>query len=277
MSIVYTMRTAAVSLAAVVSTAACLGDAATAGDAGGGARRTDAERAAARKAFNERYGMNFRRPGTGTGSTGFVIVGEALDESEVSTVVNTIGKQLKHEQKILRHAALDGLPTRELVADKGIDVGVFVVSDGRLPPMLVAPEERWALVNVSRLREGLKDDAVGRRLYAARCRGELQRAFCYAAGCGSSQFDRNIMDISAVEEIDSLNPDMTVGDTMALCRKYLASIKVTQPVMVTYGRAVREGWAPAPTNEYQKAIWDKIHAMPTEPIKIKPETKKVAD
>ena len=30
-------------------------------------------------------------------------------------------------------------------------------------------------------------------------------------------------------------------------------------------------------NEYQKAIWDKVHAMPTAPIKIKPETKKVKE
>jgi hypothetical protein len=42
----------------------------------------------------------------------------------------------------------------------------------------------------------------------------------------------------------------------------------------TYLKACEEGWAPAPTNDVQKAIWDKVHAMPTEPIKIKPETKK---
>ena len=41
-----------------------------------------------------------------------------------------------------------------------------------------------------------------------------------------------------------------------------------------YRKACEEGWAPAPTNDVQKAIWDKVHAMPTEPIKIKPETKK---
>lgn len=261
-------------LAATAATATCYGEAAA---AEGGARRTDAERAAARRAFDERYGRNFQRPGTGTGSTGFVIVGGALDEAEAAAVAKTIGQQLKHEQKILRLEALDGLPTRGLVADKGIDVGVFVVSDGKLPPMLVAPEERWALVNVAALRKGLKDDAVGRRLYASRCRGELQRAFCYVAGCGSSQFDGNLMDISEIESIDSLNPDLTVGDTMALCRKYLASIKVTQPVMVSYGRACKEGWAPAPTNDIQRAIWDKVHEMPSAPIKIKPETKKVSD
>ena len=45
----------------------------------------------------------------------------------------------------------------------------------------------------------------------------------------------------------------------------------------TYRKACYEGWAPPPTNAYQKAIWDMVHALPTEPMKIKPETKKVSD
>lgn len=257
----YVQVAAVLAMVTVVSAAVCRAE--------DDAQRNDEKKAAAKQLFEERYGRNFRKPGTGTGSTGFVIVGNAVDEAEVAAVVKAIGQQLKHEQKILRLESLEGLPTRKLVADNGIDVGVFVVSDGKLPPMLVAPEERWALVNVSMLRNGLKDDVVGKRLYAARCRGELQRAFCYVAGCGSSQFDGNLMDISEIEEIDLLNPDLTVGDTMSLCRKYLASIKVTQPVMATYGQACKQGWAPAPTNEVQKAIWDKVHEMPTEPIKIK--------
>ena len=35
-----------------------------------------------------------------------------------------------------------------------------------------------------------------------------------------------------------------------------------------YRKACMDGWAPAPTNEYQKAIWDQVHAIPTKPIKI---------
>ena len=68
-----------------------------------------------------------------------------------------------------------------------------------------------------------------------------------------------------------------VGRKMGMTEVFSEDGTMYPVMMVTYGRAVREGWAPAPTNEYQKAIWDKIHAMPTEPIKIKPETKKVAD
>ena len=43
----------------------------------------------------------------------------------------------------------------------------------------------------------------------------------------------------------------------------------------TYWQACKEGWAPAPTNDVQKAIWDKVHSLPTAPLKIAPEPKKV--
>ena len=39
-------------------------------------------------------------------------------------------------------------------------------------------------------------------------------------------------------------------------------------VTAYYRQACTEGWAPAPTNEVQKAIWDKAHAVPAKPMKI---------
>ena len=48
--------------------------------------------------------------------------------------------------------------------------------------------------------------------------------------------------------------------------------------MATYRIACEEGWAPAPTNDVQKAIWEKVKADkergPTNPIKIEPPKKK---
>ena len=32
--------------------------------------------------------------------------------------------------------------------------------------------------------------------------------------------------------------------------------------------------APAPTNEFQKAVWDKVHAIPQNPMKIEFDPKK---
>ena len=38
---------------------------------------------------------------------------------------------------------------------------------------------------------------------------------------------------------------------------------------VSYHKACEERWAPAPTNDIQRAIWDKVHAIPDKPITIK--------
>ena len=64
------------------------------------------------------------------------------------------------------------------------------------------------------------------------------------------------------------------GDMTPRMSGYLEKGGIRPEQKVFYRKAVEEGWAPAPTNEFQRAIWDKVHAMPTEPLKIKPETKK---
>ena len=49
-------------------------------------------------------------------------------------------------------------------------------------------------------------------------------------------------------------------------------------IVSTYLKACEEGWAPTPTNEYQKAIWEQVKADkergPTNPIKIPMPKKK---
>ena len=44
--------------------------------------------------------------------------------------------------------------------------------------------------------------------------------------------------------------------------------------MSTYKKACQEGWVSAPTNDIQKAIWDKVHAAPKNPMKIEFDSKK---
>ena len=66
-------------------------------------------------------------------------------------------------------------------------------------------------------------------------------------------------------------------DIIQRFKEYMEAFCVSPAEYVPYRKAVIEGWASSPTNEYQKAVWDKVHAMPTAPIKIKPETKKVRE
>ena len=83
----YVQVAAVLAMVTVVSAAVCRAE--------DDAQRNDEKKAAAKQLFEERYGRNFRKPGTGTGSTGFVIVGNAVDEAEVAAVVKAIGQQLK--------------------------------------------------------------------------------------------------------------------------------------------------------------------------------------
>jgi hypothetical protein len=57
-------------------------------------------------------------------------------------------------------------------------------------------------------------------------------------------------------------------------QRHLKAIGITKKVVKTYLDACEEGWAPAPTNDVQKAIWDKVHAAPKNPMKIEFNPKK---
>ena len=49
---------------------------------------------------------------------------------------------------------------------------------------------------------------------------------------------------------------------------YAKGYGITPAIESTYRKACKEGWAPQPTNEYQQAIWDSFHELPTKPVKI---------
>lgn len=53
---------------------------------------------------------------------------------------------------------------------------------------------------------------------------------------------------------------------------------ITPAEIQTYRNACRQGWAPAPTNDYQKAIYERMQADkergPSKPLTITPPAKK---
>lgn len=150
---------------------------------------------------------------------------------------------------------------------------LFIIDDAKLPALLVAPENRWALVNIAAVAQERRP-----AFFEARVKKQLSRGFAYLCGAANSQFPmaltRGIVNHSDLD----VNMDYRLPvDIFQRFRTYMETLGVLPEVSVIYRKAVQEGWAPAPTNEYQKAVWDKVHAMPTAPIKIKPETKKVKE
>ena len=55
---------------------------------------------------------------------------------------------------------------------------------------------------------------------------------------------------------------------------YMKPLGVLPAQRATYMKACQEGWAPPPTNDVQKAVWEKVHAIPDKPITIEYDPKK---
>ena len=150
-----------------------------------------------------------------------------------------------------------------LLADQGLEK----------PTLLCAPEDNWSVVNVSRLVDRCPDAATRK----SRIIKELWRAVAYALGAANSQQQPCVMrPISKPAELDLQKVAIVSPGPLMAIKRTAGEMGFARGGEVTYETACQQGWAPAPTNDVQKAIWDKVHAMPTAPLKIKPETKKVA-
>ena len=75
--------------------------------------------------------------------------------------------------------------------------------------------------------------------------------------------------VKNVEDLDKLHSEGITFDALQSIMRNLQNLGVTQTRKTTYRRACMEGWALQPTNDYQKVIWEEVHAKPTKPMKIK--------
>ena len=150
---------------------------------------------------------------------------------------------------------------------------VYVISDETLPSVLVAADDRWGFVNVAKLRADKEE------FFRSRVQKAIVRVAGLVLGAGDSgQFPLCLTGhISGPEQLDQVPKAQLPMDVVQRIVRSMPNIGITQYKNTTYRKACEQGWAPQPTNEYQKAIWEKVHQLPTEPLKIKPETKKVAE
>ena len=222
------------------------------------------------------FGEDVVKPKSQQGKIVFVNAQSKLPQAEIEIAVAALYKSAKFKFEVTA-ASDEGKRSIDRAASACVDfkaqIAVVVVADSDTPAVLVAPEDQWAIVNVAKMDKGLSPGPLYARLFAARCRKEIIRTFSLLCGGGASQFAGNMMSTPSIEELDSVQEFIPI-DMERRWTDYLASHGVKPAYIRTYQQACKEGWAPAPTNDVQKAIWDKVHAMPTEPIKIKPEEKK---
>ena len=104
---------------------------------------------------------------------------------------------------------------------------------------------------------------------------ELTRACSAAAGGIDSAYPNNpVGPLADVSDLDRIEDYRLAVDVFRRFIKTLAARGVTQFKISTYEQACMEGWAHAPTNDVEKAIWDDIHQMPSNPLEIKPESQR---
>ena len=228
---------------------------------------------ARRKAEREKRtgGMLFRK-GTPKGRVVFFDAQTRIDAADALAQAAALAhKKLRMTVEASKSGAVglkDALP---VLRKSAATAGVFLVDDPSLPmAMLTVPEECWAMVNVAEL---LKDSPEA-TFAKARVRKEVLRAFFATASGGTSQYDSTLVgDVKEAKDLDKLVEGVPI-DVLSRTLTKLSERGMVREEFCTYHDAVSEGWAPAPTNEYQQAIWDKVHAMPKTPMKIEFDPKK---
>jgi len=132
-----------------------------------------------------------------------------------------------------------------------------------LPMSVVAAENTWGLLNVTPLISG---DAAKD---AKRFKCEFVRVATFALGQSVSQYKTSALCVvSKPEDLDYIQTVGLTMDSQMLIMKTLTARGMTQTRKTSYRKACEQGWAPQPTNDYQKAIWKQVHELPTEPLKL---------
>lgn len=218
----------------------------------------------------EKVGGFVVQPRTGNVSVINAQTEDSLDA--LKPIVEAIGEQINTpiEWKVGEFRLVDAEQIRK---ELGIDLAIFIVADSTLPMTLCAPEARWAVVNIA----PLKADKPTDEKFNARVSKAFARAFVNLLGGAMTKFTTSVLKpVSSTKDLDRTVYKGLPFDAAVAIARYLPEMNISPQRKVTYKRACEEGWAPAPTNEFQRAVWDKVHQIPDKPITIEfdPKTDK---
>jgi len=214
----------------------------------------------------EHFGGELMRPGSMKGTVIVVNCQESAD----SAILNEGILYLKNETRFDIKLKKGAFSIEDVKLDG--DFSLFVIENDKLPTMLLAPESKWAALNVAPLKTGRGEKPA---FLKARVLKEMSRTFAGLCGGISSNYpDSLTTGIYNLDQLDRQEDNRLSVDVIARFAPSLANAGVTPAVMSTYRAACKQGWAPAPTNDVQKAIWEEMHKLPEKPIKIEFDQKK---
>lgn len=147
---------------------------------------------------------------------------------------------------------------------------ILIAESDECPGLCVMPEERIAVINAKRYLGGKDPLAPETRLIK-----EVWRALGFVGGVGYAPYQNDVLQpVYNLRELDALVYQVMQPMNFQKMYAQMAKFGVKRARHIPYKLAVMEGWAPQPTNEYQKAIWDEVRAAPKNPMKIEFDPKK---
>lgn len=204
------------------------------------------------------------RPGTYVKSIAIVNAQDLLQPGEVEAIAAFLDDESGFCVKAFRSDKTDPAALKNETQSELVLIVKNVPSE---PKMLVAPDDRWAVINLANLVEDLPAERAKKKFFTPRARKQIIKAFSLLCGGGSSQFPSNIMNTASPRELDMVKEQIP-ADMLNNYDTYLRKLGFKPKELVPYEIACEEGWAPQPTNDQQRAIWQKVRMPPTEPMKI---------
>lgn len=134
---------------------------------------------------------------------------------------------------------------------------VIVVADagGDVPRLAAYPEEAIAVVDCTTLNDA--DTSIVEK----RMKKEFFRALGFAMGAYSPQSPGSVMaPVFNVAGIDAIRSESIGAMQLNGISKAAEKLGLGISRPTTYKHACELGWAPAPTNEYQRVIWERINS-----------------
>lgn len=147
-------------------------------------------------------------------------------------------------------------------AEKGLLV--ILLCDGAKdePALAVYPEERVAIVSAAAATAFAKGQDAEKRLVK-----EIWRGIGFICGAGYDQYAAGVMQpVSSPLELDMVQWQVVHPLSFERMNKFFAKYGVGRSRRYTYKRACEEGWAPPPTNDYQRAIFEAVKTNKTDSV-----------
>jgi len=167
--------------------------------------------------------------------------------------MTTVKTVYSHQPKMAKDCGL-AVAQKALKENAQAGAVVLIIDAGEAPSLAVFPEDRMAVINAQRVQQGAADGKVA----AARMEKEIFRAVAHIAGGTDEQANSAMKTVLAAQDLDALVATTFSPSIAMTIAQNVGKFNFSTVETVPYRVAVVRGWAPAPTNDAQRAIWEQV-------------------